>query len=131
MTVGGLSLFTIGVAATHTLASAFMVVMNQQLLNVDSAVLQKVFAPIDATYNLIYLPMMLGLLVGFVSLGIGIFKNQTIFSKKALFFFPLLWALILSSLGEMFEHYPIILKSAALSAVIFNTALLLFKKNEL
>ena len=57
---------------------------------------------------------------------IGILKNETIFSKKALFFFPLLWAIIISLLDSNIDQFPILLKSAAWSGVLFNIALLLF-----
>ena len=126
ITIIGLSIFTIGVAMTHSLASAFMFVFNQNILQPDSYDIQKVLSEIDNTYNLYFIPTIIGLILGFTGVLIGIIQNETIFSKKALFFFPFTIAIVIFLLDSQITNYPIILKSPALGGVAFNLALIIF-----
>ena len=90
-----------------------MYVLNAQLKSPSTDELAEIFAKIDVLYNVFFVPMMLGLIVGYISLLIAIVKGQTVFSKKALFFFPLLVAVLISLLDSAIDQYPILLKKAA------------------
>ena len=121
--VGGLSLFTVGVATTHSLASAHMVAFNQRLLAPDVAALTEVFRHVDSFYNVYFIPMMIGLLVGYGALFAAILSRKTIFPRWTLWFHPLPLAIIISALDATVAGYPILLKSPALGSIVFNVVL--------
>ena len=128
--VGGLSFFTLGVAATHTLASAHMVVFNQRLLTPSVKELDLVFTPIDYSYEVYFIPMIIGLIVGYGALFIAILRRKTVFAPWTLWFHPLLLAVIIGLLDTWIKNYPVLLKSPAISAVVFNTVLILSTKKQ-
>ncbi len=130
LTLGGLGVFTIGVAVTHSIANAHMYVFNARLLDPGNATLEAVFLSIDNAYNLFFIGAIAGLLVGYISLLIGIVRKKTVFSRTALIFFPFNIVLVISLLDSAFEGYPILLKSAAWSGVVFNLALILFDRTK-
>ena len=106
-TIAGLSLFTVGVATTHSLASADMFVLNQSLVETDAFTLTSVLNEIENAYNFYFIPTVIGLIIGFISLFIGVIREQTIFSKKALIFFPLTLALVITTLDSLIPNYPL------------------------
>ncbi|MEM8967035.1 MAG: DUF6796 family protein [Bacteroidota bacterium] len=121
--IGGFSLFTLGVAATHTLASAHMVAFNQRLLTPHIAELNEVFNTIDYFYEIYFIPMGIGLVVGYGALLVAILRQDSVFPRWTLWFHPLLIVTIIAAMDASFEGYPIALKSPAISAICFNLAL--------
>jgi len=128
ITLIALGIFSIGCAVTHSIACAHMYIFNANLLTPNDPNIESIFTQVDNAFNVFIIPTLLGVFIGFISLLIGILKNETVFSKKALFFFPLLIVVIISLLDSSIENFPIIFKSAAWSGVLFNLALLFFDK---
>ena len=122
--IGGLSLFTVGVATTHSLASAHMVAFNQQLLTPNVTELDGVFRHIDSFYEAYFIPMIIGLLVGYGALFVAILQRKTVFPRWTLWFHPLPLAIIISALDATVEWGILFfLNHRALGGVVFNVAL--------
>ena len=71
LTLAGLGVFSVGVAVTHSLAAAYMYILNAKLLHPNDANIEVIFIQVENCYNTCFIPSILGLLVGFVSLLIG------------------------------------------------------------
>ncbi len=128
ITLVSLAVFTVGVGVTHSLACGYMYLLNAQLLAPDPSIFQSVLAKFDAAYNVYLILALLGVTLGYSSLGMAIATGKTVFPKQSLLFFPLLIVVLITVLDTYVAGYPILLKSAAWSGVLFNLALIAFAK---